>query len=235
MTTSVLLCDDQELVRAGFRLILDLEDDLEVVGEAADGRECLKFTAELAPDVVLMDVRMPHMDGIEATRRLVAAGSRSRVLMLTTFDLDELVYAAMAAGASGFLLKDVPREQLVAALRLVVRGEAVLAPALTRRLIERFVAVPPPSVKLPDVLAGLSGRELEVFGHLAHGRSNAEIAAALVLGDATVKTHVASILTKLGLRDRVQAVVLAYETGFLQPSGWHSAGGSVGRDVRDGR
>lgn len=167
------------------------------------------------------------MDGIEATRRLVTAGSASRVLMLTTFDLDELVYAAMAAGASGFLLKDVPREQLVAALRLVARGEAVLAPVLTRRLIERFVAVPPPSVKLPDRLAGLSARELEVFGHLAQGRSNAEIAAALVLGDATVKTHVANILTKLGLRDRVQAVVLAYETGFLQPTGRYGDAGTV--------
>ena len=231
MTTTVLLCDDQELVRAGFRLILDLEDDLEVVGEAVDGHECLRMTAELTPDVVLMDVRMPRMDGIEATRRLVAAGSASRVLMLTTFDLDELVYAAMAAGASGFLLKDVPREQLVAALRLVARGEAVLAPALTRRLIERFVAVPPPSVRLPDALAGLSSRELEVFGHLAHGRSNAEIAAELVLGEATIKTHVANILTKLGLRDRVQAVVLAYETGFLQPTGRYGDGGSAGRST----
>ncbi|RNI25355.1 response regulator [Flexivirga caeni] len=219
MTTSVLLCDDQELVRAGFRLILDLEDDIQVVGEAADGRECLRLTAELTPDVVLMDVRMPRMDGIEATRTLVAAGSASQVLMLTTFDLDELVYAAMAAGASGFLLKDVPRAQLIAALRLVVRGESVLAPVLTRRLIERFVSVPPPSVKLPEVLESLSERELEVFGHLARGRSNAEIAGALIVGDATVKTHVASILAKLGLRDRVQVVVLAYETGYLQPTG----------------
>lgn len=229
---SVLLCDDQELVRAGFHLILDLEDDIQVVGEAADGRECLRITAELAPDVVLMDVRMPRLDGIEATRKLVAAGSPSRVLMLTTFDLDELVYAAMAAGASGFLLKDVPREQLVAALRLVARGESVLAPALTRRLIERFVSVPPPSVKLPDVLLGLSERELEVFGHLARGRSNAEISSVLVLGDATVKTHVASILTKLGLRDRVQAVVLAYETGYLQPTGEYDAKGSTSRRSR---
>ncbi len=216
---TVLLCDDQELVRAGFRLILDLEDGIEVVGEAADGRECLSRAAEFAPDVVLMDVRMPRMDGIEATRRLVAAHSTSRVLMLTTFDLDELVYAAMAAGASGFLLKDVPRDQLVAALRLVARGDAVLAPALTRRLIERFVSVPPSSTSPPKALASLSPRELEVFGQLARGGSNAEIAAAMFLGDATVKTHVANILAKLGLRDRVQAVVLAYESGFLQPGG----------------
>lgn len=220
---SVLLCDDQQLVRAGFRLILDLEDDIEVVGEAADGRECLGLTAQFTPDVVLMDVRMPRMDGIEATRRLVAAHSASRVLMLTTFDLDELVYSAMAAGASGFLLKDAPRDQLVAAVRLVARGEAVLAPLLTRRLIERFVSVPPPSVEPPNALATLSRRELEVFGQLARGRSNAEIAAQLFLGDATVKTHVANILAKLGLRDRVQVVVLAYETGFLQPGGWGGA------------
>lgn len=221
---SVLLCDDQELVRAGFRLILDLEDGLEVVGEAADGHECLRLTAEFTPDVVLMDVRMPRMDGIEATRRLVAARSRSRVLMLTTFDLDELVYAAMAAGASGFLLKDAPREQLVSGLRVVARGDSVLAPALTRRLIERFVSVPPPSSEPPNALASLSSRELEVFAQLARGRSNAEIAAAMFVGDATVKTHVANILAKLGLRDRVQAVVLAYESGYLQPTGRYGDG-----------
>lgn len=221
---TVLLCDDQELVRAGFRLILDLEDGIEVVGEAGDGNECLRLTRELTPDVVLMDVRMPGLDGIEATRKLVAARSASRVLMLTTFDLDELVYAAMAAGASGFLLKDAPREQLVAAVRLVTRGEAVLAPALTRRLIERFVSVPPSS-STPIALSGLSARELEVFEQLAYGRSNSEIAAALFLGEATVKTHVASILAKLALRDRVQAVVLAYESGFVQPSGRAPFGG----------
>lgn len=215
---TVLICDDQQLVRAGFRLILDLEDVVEVVGEAADGVECLRLTAELRPHVVLMDVRMPRLDGIEATRRLVAAGSSSRVLMLTTFDLDELVYAAMAAGASGFLLKDVPREQLVAAIRMVARGESILAPALTRRLIERFVAAPAPaSGSVPAALAELSERELEVFGLLARGRSNAEIAQALFLGEATVKTHVARILAKLDLRDRVQAVVLGYECGYLRP------------------
>jgi DNA-binding NarL/FixJ family response regulator len=213
----VLLTDDQELVRAGFRLILDLEDDIEVVGEAADGHECLRAVAEQQPDVVLMDVRMPRLDGIEATRKIVAAGSSTRVLMLTTFDLDELVYAAMAAGASGFLLKDVPREQLVGAIRMVARGDAILAPALTRRLVERFVAAPPPSAGAPTELDALSEREVEVFGELARGRSNAEIASTLFLSEATVKTHVARILAKLDLRDRVQAVVLAYETGFLQP------------------
>lgn len=220
MTTSpitVLLCDDQELVRTGFRLILDLADDIDVVGEAADGHECLRLTAERAPEVVLMDVRMPRMDGIEATGRLVRSGSPSRVLMLTTFDLDELVYAALAAGASGFLLKDVPREQLVNAIQMVARGDAILSPAVTRRLVERFVAAPPPSTAVPAVLTSLSRRELEVFTLLARGRSNAEIAGALFLGEATVKTHVARILTKLGLRDRVQAVVLAYEAGYLRP------------------
>ncbi|HEX7740791.1 MAG TPA: response regulator transcription factor [Marmoricola sp.] len=217
MTTTVVITDDQELVRAGFRLILDLEDDIEVVGEAVDGQECLRLVADLRPDVVLMDVRMPRLDGIETTRRIVAAGAASRVLILTTFDLDELVYAAMAAGASGFLLKDVPREQLVGAIRMVARGDAILAPALTRRLVERFVAAPPPSAGAPSQLDALSDREVEVFGELARGRSNAEIATALFLSEATVKTHVARILAKLGLRDRVQAVVLAYESGFLRP------------------
>jgi DNA-binding NarL/FixJ family response regulator len=217
VTTRVLLCDDQELVRTGFRLILDLADDVEVVGESADGVECLRMVAQHSPDVVLMDVRMPRMDGIEATRKLVAAKSTARVLMLTTFDLDDLVYDAMRAGASGFLLKDVPREQLVAAVRMVARGDAILAPALTRRLVERFVAAPPPGSGVPSALDPLSERELDVFARLAGGESNAEIAAHLVVGEATVKTHVARILTKLDLRDRVQAVVLAYESGFLRP------------------
>ncbi|SFB78077.1 two component transcriptional regulator, LuxR family [Nocardioides terrae] len=214
--TRVLLCDDQELVRAGFRLILDLEDDLEVVGEAEDGRECLRMVATLAPEVVLMDIRMPRMDGVEATRQLVRAGSPTRVLVLTTFDLDEYVYDAMRAGASGFLLKDVPREQLVFAVRMVARGDAVVAPKVTRRLVEHYVGAPPPTTGVPDVLGVLSERELEVFGLLASGRSNAEIAEGLVLGEATVKTHVGNILAKLGLRDRIQAVVLAYESGYLQ-------------------
>jgi DNA-binding NarL/FixJ family response regulator len=217
VTTTVLLCDDQELVRTGFRLILDLADDIEVVGEAADGVECLRMVAQHAPDVVLMDVRMPRMDGIEATRKLVAAKSPARVLMLTTFDLDDLVYDAMRAGASGFLLKDVPRDQLVAAVRMVARGDAIMAPALTRRLVEQFVAAPPPGSGIPAALEPLSERERDVFARLARGESNAEIAAHLVVGEATVKTHVARILTKLGLRDRVQAVVLAYESGFLRP------------------
>ncbi len=214
---TVVLCDDQELVRAGFRLILDMEDDIEVVGEAADGDECLRLTRQHSPHVVLMDIRMPRLDGIEATRRLVASGSQSRVLMLTTFDLDELVYNAMAAGASGFLLKDVPREQLVRAVRGVAGGDAILAPVLTRRLVERFVAAPPPSSDPPAALVALSERELDVFALLARGRSNAEIAEALFLGEATVKTHVNRILTKLDLRDRVHAVVLAYESGYLRP------------------
>jgi DNA-binding NarL/FixJ family response regulator len=213
----VLLCDDQELVRAGFRLILDLAEGVEVVGEAQDGIECLRELGRTTPDVVLMDIRMPRMDGIEATRRIVASGSTARVLVLTTFDLDSYVYDAMKVGASGFLLKDVPREQLVAAIRMVARGEALLAPALTRRLVERFVASPPPGQGVPERLTALSDREREVLGLIARGRSNAEIASALFLGEATVKTHVARILAKLGLRDRVQAVVLAYECGFVQP------------------
>nr|WP_246298682.1 response regulator transcription factor [Nocardioides panaciterrulae] len=217
-----MLCDDQELVRAGFRLILDLEDDMEVVGEAGDGRECLAAVARTSPDVVLMDIRMPVMDGIETTRRLVAASSATRVLVLTTFGLDSYVYEAVRAGASGFLLKDVPRDQLVAGIRVIARGETLLAPRLTRRLLERFVAAPPPATGVPEQLTRLSARELEVLGLLAEGLSNAEIAARLVLGEATVKTHVARILTKLGLRDRVQAVVLAYESGFVSPGVPHA-------------
>ena len=213
---SVLLADDQALVRAGFRLILDLEDDMEVVGEAADGREAVSLARELDPDVVLMDVRMPEMDGIEATRRLARAGSRARVLVLTTFDADEYVYEAMKAGASGFLLKDVPREQLVAGVRIVASGESLLAPAITRRLIEAFVRRPPPGSGVPPELEELSAREVEVLKLVARGLSNAEIACRLVVSATTVKTHVANILQKLRLRDRVQAVVLAYESGLVQ-------------------
>jgi DNA-binding NarL/FixJ family response regulator len=214
--TRVLLVDDQALVRAGFRLILELEPDMEVVGEATDGEQCVRMVASERPDVVLMDVRMPVMDGIEATRRLAAAGSAARVLVLTTFDLDEYVYDAMRAGASGFLLKDVPREELVAGLRIVARGEALLAPTVTRRLVERFVRLPSPATGIPESLRALSERELDVFVLVAKGLSNAEIAGRLVVGEATVKTHVARILAKLRLRDRVQAVVLAYESGFVQ-------------------
>jgi DNA-binding NarL/FixJ family response regulator len=212
----VLLADDQELVRSGFRLILELAEEIEVVCEAADGREAVRLARELQPDVVLMDVRMPEVDGIEATRRLRQAGSEARVLVLTTFDLDEYVYAAMRAGASGFLLKDVPREQLVTAVHTVARGDALLAPAITQRLIERFVTRPAPAEAAP-ALAELSARELEVLQLVARGLSNAELAAELVVGEATVKTHVARILRKLGLRDRVQAVVFAYESGLVEP------------------
>jgi DNA-binding NarL/FixJ family response regulator len=212
----VLLADDQELVRSGFRLILELADGIAIVGEAADGREAVRLAKDLQPDVVLMDVRMPELDGIEATRRLRQAGVDARVLVLTTFDLDEYVYGAIRAGASGFLLKDAPREQLVTAVRTVARGEALLAPAITQRLIERFVARPPAREAAP-ALAELSTRELEVLRLLARGLSNAEIAAELIVGEATVKTHVARVLRKLDVRDRVQAVVFAYESGLVQP------------------
>lgn len=215
---SVVLVDDQELVRTGFRLILDLEEGFEVVGEASNGEEAVEAVAQLKPDVVLMDVRMPVLDGIEATARIVAAGSDSRVLILTTFDLDEYVYAALTAGASGFLLKDAPREQLVAAIRVVAGGESLLAPPITRRLIERFVAQPPPGEQA-DVLSALSAREREVLELLARGHSNAEIAEQLFVSDATVKTHVARLFAKLGVRDRAQAIILAYETGLIRPGG----------------
>lgn len=216
--TSVLLVDDQELVRTGFRLILDLEPGIEVVGEAANGADGVRLAADLHPDVILMDVRMPVLDGIGATERLISSGSASRVLMLTTFDLDEYVYDALRAGASGFLLKDSPREQLIAAVRIVAGGETLLAPAITRRLVERFVAQPAPGT-VPESIAALSEREREVLGLLARGHSNVEIAKGLFVSDATVKTHVARLLAKLGVRDRMQAVILAYETGFIQPGG----------------
>jgi DNA-binding NarL/FixJ family response regulator len=215
----VLIADDQALVRAGFRAILEGQDDLEVVGEAADGGEAVTIARELRPDVVLMDVRMPGVDGIEATRRLLQDGDAPRVLMLTTFDLDEYVYEAMKAGASGFLLKDAPRDQLVGAVRTVAAGDALLAPALVRRLIEDFVRRPGPGERLPAELDELTERELEVLTLIARGLANAEIAAVLFVSEATVRTHVTHILSKLGLRDRVQAVVLAYETGLVQPGG----------------
>jgi DNA-binding NarL/FixJ family response regulator len=213
--TRVLVVDDQALVRGGFTMILESEPDIIVVGEAADGVEAVRVVAEESPDVVLMDVRMPRMDGIEATRRITAAG-RARVLVLTTFDLDEYVYDAVLAGASGFLLKDVRPRDLAHAVRTVAAGDNLVAPAVTRRLLAEFVRRPPPG-RRADRLAALTEREVEVLGLMARGWSNAELAADLVLSETTVKTHVTRILTKLGVRDRVQAVVVAYETGLVIP------------------
>lgn len=212
----VLLVDDQELVRSGFKLMLDLAEGIDVVGEAADGRQAVRLAKELQPDVVLMDVRMPEVNGIEATQQLQHAGVDARVLVLTTFDLDEYVYGALKAGASGFLLKDAPREQLVTAVHTVARGESLLAPAITQRLIERFVTRTP-AADASRVLDELSQRELEVLRLMSRGLNNAEIAEHLIVGLATVKTHVASILRKVGVRDRVQAVVFAYEHGIVEP------------------
>jgi DNA-binding NarL/FixJ family response regulator len=214
----LLLVDDQALVRGGFRSILEGQDDLEVVAEASDGAEAIEQALLTNPDVVLMDVRMPRLDGIEATRRLVAeSGLDVRVLMLTTFDDEEYVYEALRAGASGFLLKSAPPRELAGAVRTVAAGEALLAPEITRRMIEDYVSRPRPESDAPAGLEDLSARELEVFGLIAQGRSNAEIAGALFLSETTVKTHVTRILAKLRLRDRVQAVVLAYECGLVQP------------------
>jgi DNA-binding NarL/FixJ family response regulator len=214
--TRVLLCDDQRLVRSGFAMILRAEEGLEVVGEAADGVEAVAAARELRPDVVLMDVRMPRVDGIEATRQVTAMPDAPRVLVLTTFDLDEYVFAALRAGASGFLLKDAPEEQLLAAIRIVADGGSLFAPAVTRRLIERFASLDEPAGP-PRALDDLTARETEVLRLLARGRSNAEIAAELVVSEHTVKTHVAHVLSKLGLRDRIQAVILAYESGLVRP------------------
>jgi DNA-binding NarL/FixJ family response regulator len=214
---TVVIADDQELVREGLRMMLDAEADLTVVGEAGNGNQALAAARAHDPDVLLMDVRMPELDGIEATRRLVEAGGRARVLVLTTFDLDEYVYQAMKAGASGFLLKDANREQLATAVRTVASGESLLAPAITRRLIEDFCRRPPPTAGLPEAVAHLTERELEVLRLLARGLSNAEIATNLYLSDTTVKSHVARILAKLNLRDRVQTVVFAYESGVIRP------------------
>jgi DNA-binding NarL/FixJ family response regulator len=213
----VLVVDDQALVRGGFRMILDAQSDIEVVGEAADGTEAIDKAGELAPDVILMDIRMPRLDGLEATRRLVAGGRAPSVLMLTTFDGDEYVYESLRAGASGFMLKDVEPEQLADAVRVIARGEALLAPAITRRLIELFVRRPLATVERPPELEELTDRELDVLRLVARGLSNAEIASSLFLSEATVKTHLTHILAKLRLRDRVQAVVLAYESGLVQP------------------
>ncbi|EHR53838.1 response regulator containing a CheY-like receiver domain and an HTH DNA-binding domain [Saccharomonospora marina XMU15] len=213
---SVVVVDDQELMRVGFRMVLGAQEDIEVVGEAGDGEQAVRLAAELRPDVVLMDVRMPVLDGVEATRRIVAEGT-SRVLVMTTFDLDEYVYSALRGGASGFLLKDTPPDHLVSALRSVCGGDAVVSPAVTRRLLDRFLGDDPLPHRDASVLDALTDREREVLTLVAKGLSNTEIAAALFLSEATVKTHVGRILSKLRLRDRVQAVVLAYETGLSRP------------------
>lgn len=215
----VLIADDQALVRTGFRMILDAEDDVEVTGEAADGLEAIAAAQSERPDVILMDVRMPNMNGIEATRRLVDKDDVDpiRVLILTTFDLDEYVYDALRAGASGFLLKDAPPEDLVQAVRVVARGEGLIAPSITKRLIEEIAQRPPQHTARPEALRSLTQRELEVLQLVARGLSNQEIAKELFVSETTVKTHVGRVLMKLGVRDRVQAVVLAYESGIVRP------------------
>lgn len=213
MSLRVLIADDQALVRTGFRKILESEPDIDVVGEAQDGAEAVERARLVHPDVVLMDIQMPRMDGLEATRRL--AGS-TRILILTTFDVNEYVFEALRAGASGFLLKDSQADQLVTGIRVVAQGDSLLAPSITRRLIEQFARRPKPSTR-PDALADLTPRELEILQLIARGLNNREIAAELVLGEATIKTHVTRVLHKLDLRDRVQAVVVAYESGLVQP------------------
>ena len=214
----VLIADDQELLRSGFAMILEAEGDITVVGEAEDGYAAVAAGGQLEPDVVLMDIRMPGLDGIEATRRLRAtAGHQPKILILTTFDFDEYLYQAMKSGASGFLLKDTPKNELVHAVRSIAAGDALLAPALTRRLIEQYVRRPPPGAGGTAELAKLTERELQVLRCLGRGQTNAQIAAQLHLSNATIRTHVSHILAKLNLRDRVQAVVLAYETGLIQP------------------
>ena len=217
MSIRLLIVDDQELVRTGFRLVLETQDDLEVVGEARDGAEAIDRAQQLQPDVILMDIRMPRMDGVEATRRLTSAGlePEPRVLVLTTFDLDEYVFGALRAGAAGFLLKDAPRERLVEAIRVVHSGDALLSPSITRRLVEDFAARTDPLQPPPALVGELTPREREVLVLVARGLSNKEIADRLVVTEATVKSHVGSILMKLGLRDRVQAVVFAYEHGIV--------------------
>lgn len=217
MTISVVLADDQAMVRAGLRMILEAEDDLEVVGEASDGEQALAITRRLQPDVVLMDIQMPKMDGLEATRRVgQEAGVRSRVVVLTTFERDDYVFEALRAGASGFLLKNAPPEELVHAVRIVAAGDALLAPSITRRVIAEYAQRPAPPKHNP-CLGRLTEREAQVLRLLATGKSNAELATQLYLGEGTIKTHVSHLLAKLGLRDRVQAVVFAYESGLVEP------------------
>jgi DNA-binding NarL/FixJ family response regulator len=215
--TGVVVADDQAIVRAGFRVLIDSEPDLAVLGEAANGAEAVALAGQAAPDVVLMDIRMPVLDGIEATRRITAAGPLPRVLILTTFDLDEYVFGALRAGASGFMLKDRPPEELLAAIRVVAAGEALLAPNITRRLIEHFACQPDPLRPPPGALNQLTAREREVLALVAAGLSNTEIAAQLFMSVPTAKTHVSRILTKLAARDRAQLVVLAFQTGLVKP------------------
>jgi DNA-binding NarL/FixJ family response regulator len=217
VTIKVVIADDQMLVRGGFRMILDARDDIEVVGEAGDGEEAVRVVTRLAPDVVLMDVRMPGVDGLQATRRLVDGGSGSRIVILTTFDVDEYVFAALRAGASGFMLKDVRPEELVEGVRIVARGDALLAPSVTRRLLDRFVDALPDPDDAPPPPGLLTEREVEVLALVAGALSNVEIAEKLHVSEPTVKTHVSSLLRKLGLRDRVQAVVYAYDIGLVRP------------------
>ena len=219
MTIRVLLCDDQALIRDGFRMILNAEEEIEVVGEASDGGDAVELTKRLLPHVVLMDVRMPRMNGIEATRRILLSGVESRVLVLTTFDVDEYVYEALRVGASGFLLKDVSAAQLVEGVRVVAAGESMLAPTVTRRLLERFSgSLPGGDERPPPALASLTEREREILTLLSNGLSNAELGARLFLSEPTIKTHLSSIFRKLGVRDRVQAVIAAYDAGLVEPA-----------------
>jgi DNA-binding NarL/FixJ family response regulator len=218
VTVRLVIADDHALVRAGFRRLLDSEPGIDVVGEASTGRDTIDAALGLRPDIVLMDIRMPELDGIEATRRILASSrSRARIIILTTFDLDEYVYDALKAGASGFLLKDAPPEQLIHAIHTVAGGDALLAPSVTRRLVGQFARRPAPNSGVPAQLSELTPRALETLRLLGRGLTNAEIAQALVVGEAAVKTHVSNMLLKLALRDRVQAVVIAYETGLIQP------------------
>ena len=217
MTIRVAIVDDQALMRDGFSMILDAQPDIEVVGDAENGRVGVELCLRTRPDVVLMDVRMPILDGIEATRLIVSSECDTKVLVLTTFDLDEYVYAALRAGASGYLLKDTPAKELVAAVRIIARGDALLSPSVTRRLIEEFANQPEPEAVAAALPDDLTEREREALELLAHGLSNREIAARMFIGEATAKTHVSRLLTKLGVRDRVQAVVLAFESGLVRP------------------
>jgi DNA-binding NarL/FixJ family response regulator len=227
MTIRVAVVDDQALMRDGFTMILDAQEDIEVVGDAENGRAGVELCRRCRPDVVLMDVRMPVLDGIEATRLITSTeGCDTRVLVLTTFDLDEYVFAAMRAGASGYLLKDTPAKELVAAVRVIAAGEALLSPSVTRRLIEEFARRPEPETTTLQLPNDLTDREREALELLAHGLSNREIAARMFIGEATAKTHVSRLLTKLGVRDRVQAVVLAYETGVVRPGALDPLDGS---------